>query len=192
MGAAMDDKLRALAEHLLNKGYDELSERDQRVLRRIAARSAISRDMSLGGPTTSTFGARVADRVAAFGGSWTFILIFGAVVAGWVALNAWMLVRALDPYPFVFLNLLLSMVAAFQAPVIMMSQNRQNEKDRLAAAHDYEVNLKAELEIMSLHEKFDELRMHQLELLFGETASRLAAIEALLQPKDDGAASKPR
>ncbi|WP_372837967.1 DUF1003 domain-containing protein [Phaeovulum sp.] len=188
----MDEKLRALAEHLLKKGYDELSERDQRVLRRIAARSAISRDLSLRAERAPSFGARVADRVAAFGGSWTFILTFGAVVAGWVALNALMLTRAVDPYPFVFLNLLLSMVAAFQAPVIMMSQNRQSEKDRLAAAHDYEVNLKAELEIMSLHEKFDELRMHHLERMFGETSARLAAIEALLQPKVEGTASTPR
>ncbi|MBW6506266.1 MAG: DUF1003 domain-containing protein [Rhodobacteraceae bacterium] len=177
----MDESVKALAEQLMRKGYDELPERDQRVLRRIAARTAISRDLSLGGAQTAPIGARIADRVAQFGGSWAFILIFAAVVASWVALNAWALTVALDPYPFVFLNLILSMVAAFQAPVIMMSQNRQSEKDRLAAAHDYEVNLKAELEIMSLHEKVDDIRMHQLERLFAQNAARLEAIEALLR-----------
>src|SRR6185295_10578400 len=108
-----------------------------------------------------TFGERLADRIAAFGGSWTFLLLFLVVLVSWVGLNSLVLARrheAFDPYPYILLNLFLSMIAALQAPIIMMSQNRQAAKDRLDAAHDYEVNLKAELEILSLHEKVDELR----------------------------------
>jgi uncharacterized membrane protein len=111
---------------------------------------------------SATFGERLADRVARFGGSWGFICIFGLVLLLWAALNAGILANAFDPYPFIFLNLLLSMLAALQAPVIMMSQNRQSTKDRLMAAHDYEVNLKAEIEIMALHEKLDSMRGEQL------------------------------
>lgn len=102
-----------------------------------------------------TFGQRLADRVAALGGSWTFISLFGAVLFLWIALNWFLLLRlnsTFDPYPYILLNLVLSMLAAIQAPVILMSQNRQAHRDRLDAEHDYEVNLKAELEIMALHE----------------------------------------
>lgn len=171
----MDAKLRTLSERLLRKKFDELSERDRRVLRHVAERGTIARDLSLEEPS---FGARVADRVAAFGGSWRFIMLFGAVLVVWVTLNTVVLAAALDPYPFIFLNLVLSMLAAVQAPVIMMSQNRQSEKDRIAAAHDYEVNLKAELEIMRLHEKLDELRLVELEGRFSAIETQLAAIAA--------------
>ena len=113
-----------------------------------------------------TFGQWLADRVAAVGGSWGFIIAFGVILVAWVGLNVWALgmagLKPFDPYPFIFLNLMLSMLAALQAPVIMMSQNRQAIKDREAARHDYEVNLKAELEIMALHEKLDALRDHDL------------------------------
>ena len=112
------------------------------------------------------FGDRVADSIARVGGSWTFIISFIVFLVVWTLGNVWLLGReGFDPYPFIFLNLVLSMIAALQAPVIMMSQNRQSERDRLDAAHDYEVNLKAEIEIMALHEKLDELqaqRAHQL------------------------------
>ncbi len=174
----MDDPVRELAARLLSAGSDDLPAREQKVLRRIAARSAISRDVNASFHQDLTLGQRVADRVAAFGGSWTFILIFAALIVAWVALNAALLTRPADPYPFVFLNLILSMIAAVQAPVIMMSQNRQASKDREVAAHDYEVNLKAELEIMSLHEKLDDLRQHQLEDHFRRIEARLDAIEA--------------
>lgn len=159
----MDDKVRELAERLLSKGYDDLPTREQRVLRRIAARTAITSNFNERYDQQLSFGEKVADRVAAFGGSWSFIILFSAVIVLWVAANIWLLSRPADPYPFVFLNLILSMVAAIQAPVIMMSQNRQAAKDRLEAAHDYEVNLKAELEILSLHEKIDDIRARQLE-----------------------------
>ncbi|ADE84665.1 DUF1003 domain-containing protein [Rhodobacter capsulatus] len=171
----MDAKLRILSERLLRKSFEELSERDRRVLRHVAEHGTVARDLS---QPESDLGARIADRVAAFGGSWAFIGIFALVLLGWVALNTVILVAAIDPYPFVFLNLILSMLAAVQAPVIMMSQNRQAEKDRLAAAHDYEVNLKAEIEIMRLHEKLDELRMVALEGRFAALEARLDAIAA--------------
>ncbi len=109
-----------------------------------------------------TFWERLADRVAAVGGSWGFIFSFGAVLFGWMGLNLLLAARAFDPYPFIFLNLMLSMLAAIQAPVIMMSQNRQATKDRAAAEHDYTVNLRAELEIMRLHDKLDALREQEL------------------------------
>lgn len=171
----MDSKLHALAQRLMRKDFEALSERDRRVLKRVAEKTTISRDLSEEAPS---LGARVADRVASFGGSWGFIFLFFGIQIFWVGLNTLVLARAVDPYPFVFLNLILSMVAAIQAPVIMMSQNRQTEKDRIAAAHDYEVNLKAELEIMRLHEKLDELRMVALEGRFGALEGRLDAIAA--------------
>jgi len=105
-----------------------------------------------------TFGERIADRVASFGGSWTFIIIFGTFLVGWIILNSVMLLRKpFDPYPYILLNLFLSMTAAVQAPVIMMSQNRQNIKDRLRADLDYQINLKSELEVAQLHRKLDHL-----------------------------------
>ncbi len=175
----MDAKVRELAEKLLNKGYDSLPEREQRVLRRIAARTAISRNVAA--TEGSTLGERVADRVAAFGGSWTFIFLFMGILLGWVGLNTWAAARAPDPFPFIFLNLMLSMVAALQAPVIMMSQNRQTEKDREAMAHDYEVNLKAELEIMSLHDKLDALRLQHVDARLDDIVKRLDGIETGLK-----------
>ena len=177
----MDEKVRELAAKLLSTGYEDLPEREQRVLRRIAERAAISRNVNDSFHRERDFGERVADRVAAFGGSWTFIGVFCGLILAWVAVNAALLTRPADPYPFVFLNLLLSMVAAIQAPVIMMSQNRQAAKDREVAAHDYEVNLKAELEIMSLHEKLDDLRQRQLEAHFAALADRIRALEERLE-----------
>ena len=122
-----------------------------------------------------TFGERVADGVARFGGSWAFIFFFGGVLLTWVAINT-ILIRSagkepFDPYPFILLNLFLSMLAAIQAPVIMMSQNRQDSRDRIRSELDYQVNLKAELEIMQLHEKFDRLREELLERGRGRSAS---------------------
>jgi uncharacterized membrane protein len=111
-----------------------------------------------------TFGQRVADKIAAFGGSWTFIISFGVVLAIWIIVNAVILGnKAFDPYPFVFLNLVLSCLAAIQAPIIMMSQNRESEKDRLTAANNYLVNLKSEIIVEDLHKKIDLLIEHQEE-----------------------------
>jgi len=111
---------------------------------------------------TMTFGQRIADKVATFGGSWTFIISFALFLLLWILINVfWLANRAFDPYPFILLNLILSSLAAIQAPVIMMSQNRQEEKDRDRAKKDYMVNLKSELEIRMLHEKIDHLIISQ-------------------------------
>ncbi len=113
-----------------------------------------------------TLGERLADRVASFGGSWVFLSVFGAFLVLWIAMNSLVLFwRPVDPYPFILLNLMLSCLAAVQAPIIMMSQNRQEAKDRLRSQHDYQINLKAELEIRHLHEKIDHLLSHQWERL---------------------------
>lgn len=113
-----------------------------------------------------SFGERLADRIATFGGSWTFLICFGIFIVLWIGMNTTVLFwRPVDPYPFILLNLVLSCIAAIQAPIIMMSQNRQEAKDRLRSQHDYQVNLKAELEIRHLHEKMDHLLSHQLERL---------------------------
>ena len=114
----------------------------------------------------NTFGQRIADQVAAFGGSWKFIIIFGLFLAIWIMLNVfWFFNKGFDPYPFILLNLILSTLAAIQAPVIMMSQNRQEEKDRDRAVKDYMINLKSELEIRILHEKLDHLIISQEQQL---------------------------
>jgi CRP/FNR family transcriptional regulator, cyclic AMP receptor protein len=121
-------------------------------------RTHVSRNVNVEQAERMTLGERVADKVASFGGSWTFIIIFGAVMLVWVCLNtAALFTHHFDPYPYILLNLFLSMTAAVQAPVIMMSQNRQSAKDRLQADQDYQVNLKAELEVAQLHRKMDHL-----------------------------------
>jgi uncharacterized membrane protein len=157
----MNNHLRDIAKKRFNADLDSLPEREQRVVQHFSDRQHVSRDTNLEFEKKLTFGQRLADKVAMFGGSWTFIIIFAAVLLAWVLLNSFILARrgaSFDVYPYILLNLFLSMLAAVQAPVILMSQNRQGVKDRLDAAHDYEVNLKAELEILSLHEKIDELR----------------------------------
>lgn len=157
----MDNQLRDLAKKRFKVSFDELPERERRVVQEFGERRHVSRNINLEFEKKLTLGQRLADKVAAFGGSWTFMIIFAAILLSWIALNTFILARhsaSFDPYPYILLNLFLSMLAAAQAPVILMSQNRQSVKDRLDAAHDYEVNLKAELEILSLHEKIDELR----------------------------------
>jgi uncharacterized membrane protein len=159
---APPDAVKLLARRLLETGYDDLPPRERHVIERVAKRLAVSRDVGSSFEESRSFGERLADRIAAFGGSWTFILMFMGAVLLWVLVNTVLLFSSggepFDPYPFILLNLFLSLVAAIQAPIIMMSQNRQAAKDRLQASHDYEVNLKAEIEIMALHEKLDELR----------------------------------
>jgi uncharacterized membrane protein len=161
-----DTAVKLLAQRLLEKDFSDIPDRERRVIERVAKRVAISRDTNTVHDGTMTFGDRLADQVASFGGSWKFLILFAVFIAAWVLLNSVMLVVGFDPYPYILLNLFMSMLASIQAPVIMMSQNRQAVKDRLAAAHDYEVNLKAEIEIMALHEKLDEMRAKDLaELL---------------------------
>jgi uncharacterized membrane protein len=121
-------------------------------------RTQVSRNPNLEEEERLTFGQRIADKVASFGGSWTFIIIFGVILAVWVIINSTaLLAKHFDPYPYILLNLFLSMIASVQAPVIMMSQNRLSSKDRLKSDLDYEVNLKAELEVAHLHRKVDHI-----------------------------------
>ncbi|KCZ93278.1 DUF1003 domain-containing protein [Hyphomonas johnsonii] len=172
-----------LARDLMQSRLEDLTDRERRVLERFVERRRISRNVGRMLETSSTFGDRLADKVAKFGGSWAFISLFGIVLALWIGGNTVLLVgraHPFDPYPFIFLNLILSMLAAIQAPVIMMSQNRQAAKDRAAANYDYEVNLKAELEILQLHEKLDEMRQTQLTSLLASQATQLALLEKLV------------
>jgi len=147
----------------LGKSAHELPAREASVVRSAADRRPISEDVNETFDGRQTFGERLADRVAEFGGSWTFLIAFGVFLAVWTVLNLILRRDAFDPYPFIFLNLMLSMVAAAQAPIIMMSQNRQAQKDRLDAGNDYQVNLKAEIEIMALLEKVEHLTARQEE-----------------------------
>jgi len=146
----------------------------------LSERQTIARDVNRSFDEKLTYGQRLADKVAEFGGSWTFIMLFALVLVAWVAANSIVAAFAFDPYPFIFLNLVLSMLAAVQAPIIMMSQNRQAARDRLDAAHDYEVNLKAEIEIMALHEKFDQLRSNELKALIEKQQEQLDILTSLL------------
>jgi uncharacterized membrane protein len=177
-----DAEVQALAERLINGGLTQLPPRERRVIGRIAQRLHVARNIERELRETASFGDRMADRIAAFGGSWTFILVFLGVLAAWVVLNSFVLLRwgdAFDPYPYIFLNLVLSMLAALQAPVIMMAQNRQAARDRAQAQNDYEVNLKAELEIMALHDKLDAFRSEQLRELLETQRRQLDLLERL-------------
>jgi uncharacterized membrane protein len=171
-----------IAAQLLGQPLASMDEGTRKVARHVAARKHIARNMAAEFEARPGLGARAADRVAAFGGSWTFVGLFAGIVLAWVALNGLLMLRqgrAFDPYPFILLNLFLSMLAAIQAPVILMSQNRQAEKDRIRAEHDYEVNLKAELEIMLLHDKLDALRQTQWADLLRIQREQLALLGAL-------------
>ncbi|MCD8508436.1 MAG: DUF1003 domain-containing protein [Candidatus Pacebacteria bacterium] len=153
--------------HYLAKELPTLSSLEQEVIQSIVNEKPISENIDLEYQEEITLGQRIADRVASFGGSWTFIISFGIFLAIWIILNMVLLSqKSFDPYPFILLNLILSTLAALQAPVIMMSQNRQEEKDRERAEKDYVVNLKAELEIRALHEKIDHLMIKQQRELF--------------------------
>lgn len=151
---------------LLEAERGELTALDTQVLESLRQQEILSRNPEEALEATLTAGQRLADRVATFGGSWRFLISFAVVLFLWIALNSVVLIiRPFDPYPFIFLNLILSCLAAVQAPVIMMSQIRQEARDRLHAMHDYQVNLKAELEIRLLHQKIDHLLSHQWERL---------------------------
>jgi uncharacterized membrane protein len=147
---------------LVEQEKGELARIDEDVMQAIRENSILSENIEPVIESALTRGQRVADRVAEFGGSWVFIVFFFSFLLGWMAFNVWILAKnAFDPYPFILLNLILSCLAAIQAPIIMMSQNRQEQKDRQRAEHDYKINLKAELEIKLLSEKIDHLLVHQ-------------------------------
>lgn len=156
----------AYVEDVLERDKGELSMLEEDVLRSLKEQELLSKDLNVEFDKKLTFGERAADKIAEFGGSWRFIMIFAATLFFWIILNTVLLLKKpFDPYPFILLNLVLSCLAAIQAPIIMMSQNRQEAKDRLRSEHDYRVNLKAELEIRNLHEKLDHLITHQWQRL---------------------------
>jgi uncharacterized membrane protein len=176
---------RRYVENLLEEERGELSSLDQKVLDSVEKGTlTVQASAEIVADRRPTFGERVADKVASFGGSWTFILSFLGILVIWMAVNvSGLLSAAFDPFPFILLNLVLSCLAALQAPVIMMSQKRQEEKDRLRSENDYMINLRAELEIRQLHEKIDhqmarqwerlaELQQIQIELLERQSGSR--------------------
>jgi len=153
-------------QHLLESEKGELTELEHGVLHSISEHELVAKNIDAEFAQKWTLGERLADRIATFGGSWRFLIVFGVFMAFWIVLNSALLtVRPPDPFPFILLNLVLSCLAAIQAPIIMMSQNRQESKDRVRAQHDYQVNLKAELEIRQLHDKMDHLMLHQWERL---------------------------
>jgi len=144
----------------------KLSSLEEEVMNSMSDNDIISKNTNEDIDLSLTFGQRVSDKIAKFGGSWPFIIMFGAFLFIWIIINIYLIsARPFDPYPFILLNLILSCVAAIQAPIIMMSQNRQEDKDRIRAMHDYQVNLKAELEIRRINDKIDHLMIHQTEKL---------------------------
>lgn len=177
----------------LGKAWDHATAAERAVLTQMLRRERTSRaPADVHDEDDRTFGQRVADNVARFGGSWGFIGLFMGFLVVWVVGNTWLLrTHPWDPYPFIFLNLLLSMLAALQAPVIMMSQNRQAARDRAAAEHDYEVNLKAELEVMALHDKLDQLRTEQLAAIIEAQTRQIELLQALVEAQGD-ARREPR
>jgi uncharacterized membrane protein len=182
-----------LAKRMLRREWENLSPRERRVIEAVLKRVTLSRNTDGEFREARTYGECLSDRIAALGGSWGFIIAFLLLLAVWVVLNTRILGprhEAFDPYPYILLNLFLSMLAALQAPVILMSQNRQAARDRLEAKHDYEVNLKAELEVRLLHDKVDLLRDQQWSELVRMQQDQLHKLEHLLacimaQPPSD-------
>jgi len=178
----MTERARQLAIKFLKREWDNLNEQEKKVVESLIHRGHLSRNLNRSTDDKRTFGEIIADKVAAFGGSWTFIIIFASVLIGWVILNSFILVnRGFDPYPYILLNLFLSMLAAIQAPIIMMSQNRQEAKDRQTTEHDYEINLKAELEICTIQEKLDELREQKWAELVEMQQQQIRLLEKLVR-----------
>lgn len=147
---------------ILQEEKGALSELEENVLQNIKNHELVSQNIESQFERKWTFGERLSDKIAEFGGSWSFIILFGSFMLIWIIINSLVFIfKPYDPYPYILLNLILSTLAAIQAPIIMMSQNRQEDKDRERSQHDYKVNLKSELEIRTLHEKVDHLLTHQ-------------------------------
>ena len=183
----MTDKVKSAVEEILGSSETNLTRFERHVLQSILKKKTISRDTQREYYDTRTLGEKVADQVALIGGSWTFIIIYIGCMVGWIVLNSLILSKSgetFDPYPYILLNLVLSMTAAIQAPIIMMSQNRQAAQDRLQATNDYEVNLKAELEIERLHEKLDDLRQGEWKGLLEVQERQLQLLKRLTNESD--------
>jgi uncharacterized membrane protein len=174
----------ARAQQMLVEDAGTLTALEKEVLDSLSNERLIARDALDDAGDKLTFGQRLADRVAAFGGSWAFIIAFFAILALWITINSgFLLAKSFDPYPFILMNLILSCLAALQAPVIMMSQNRQEAKDRIRSEHDYQINLKAELEIRVLREGLDRLAGHQWQQLMEVQQMQMDMIQELRQSK---------
>ncbi|PKV75405.1 DUF1003 domain-containing protein [Pontibacter ramchanderi] len=168
-------------EQLLEKELGEISELEKEVLESIQENELLSSNIEEELQENLTIGDRMADRIASFGGSWTFIVAFFGFILLWMMVNVYLLAtQPFDPYPFILLNLILSCLAAIQAPIIMMSQNRKEAKDRQRSQYDYKVNLKAELEIRLLHEKIDHLIVHQNQRLLEIQEIQIDLMEDIL------------
>jgi uncharacterized membrane protein len=171
-------------KEVLEDEIGELSALDQEVVESLEQHEILSSDIEKQFEKKLTFGERLSDQIASFGGSWRFIILFGVVLVLWIILNAALLLnRGFDPYPFILLNLILSCLAAMQAPIIMMSQNRAELRDRLRSENDYKINLKAELEIRHLHEKIDHLLRRQYNRLFEIQQIQIELLEEISRQK---------
>lgn len=175
---------------LVEQEKGEMALVDLDVMRAIRDNAILSENIEPETTSKLNIGQKLADKIAEFGGSWTFIIVFFSFLIVWMSINVWMLTKKpFDPYPFILLNLILSCLAAIQAPIIMMSQNRQEQKDRLRAEHDYKINLKAELEIKLLSEKIDHLIIHQNKKLLEIQEMQIDYLEDLLKRMNENTAS---
>lgn len=171
-------------EDLMIKDLGETEELENEVINSLKEHEIISKNVNSEFEEKANFGERLADSIAAFGGSWTFIILFMFILASWISINSFLLLsKPFDPYPYILLNLILSCIAAMQAPVIMMSQNRQEARDRLRSEYDYKVNLKAELEIRHLNEKIDFLLMKQWQRLLEIQTMQTEIMQEILENK---------
>lgn len=178
-------------QKVIEREKGELTALEKDVLKSLADNELLSENIDAVFDQEAKWGEKVADRVAKFGGSWRFIGLFALIIGAWVAVNGLALWRRpFDPYPFILLNLILSCLAAIQAPVIMMSQNRQEAKDRLRSVHDYQTNLKAELEVRTLHEKFDHFLINEWQRLLEIQQIQTQLIEDLAERRGAGAARR--
>lgn len=169
-------------QHIIDSEMGQLDKVEKQVVEAIENQQLVADDLAADTGENSSYGQRLADKVATFGGSWTFIISFSVILLLWILLNSFFLLnKGFDPYPYILLNLILSCLAALQAPVIMMSQNRQEAKDRLRNEYDYKVNLKAELEIRLLHEKLDHLMQYQAEKIMEMQQLQMDVLEELTE-----------
>ena len=176
----MNDYREKYISEFLNKKLGNLTEVEKQVIQSVSKNTMISTEVEED-EQEITFGQKLADKVAEFGGSWGFIIFFMTFLVIWILLNVfWLSNHGFDPFPFILLNLILSCIAAIQAPVIMMSQNRQEEKDRERAKKDYKINLKSELEIRELHEKIDHLIIHYQQDLLEIQKTQIDLLENIL------------
>jgi len=174
-------------KNVLEKEKGELSALEKQIISSLKEQELLSKNINIEFDQQLAFGERFADRLAELAGSWSFIMIFFGVLLLWIVINTIVLIwKPFDPYPFILLNLILSCLAAMQAPVIMMSQNRQETKDRLRAEHDYQVNLKAELEIRNLHDKLDHLLTNQWQRLLEIQEMQMELMEQIVNKETLG------